>query len=61
MKRAFVFVLLFTVHAAAQTPSIDERVDALLAQMTLEEKLGQLIQYTPGKAEIRAIVARGGA
>jgi beta-glucosidase len=61
MKRAFVLCLLFAVRAVAQTPSIDERVDALLAQMTLEEKLGQLSQYTPGKADINAIVAKGGA
>ena len=61
MKRAFVVCLLFAVRAVAQTPSIDERVDALLAQMTLEEKLGQLSQYTPGKPDIRAIVAQGGA
>ncbi|MGH9587158.1 MAG: glycoside hydrolase family 3 N-terminal domain-containing protein, partial [Acidobacteriaceae bacterium] len=27
------------------TPAIEKRVDALLAKMTLEEKLGQLVQY----------------
>ena len=61
MKRALVLLLLFTVHAGAQTPSIDDRVDALLARMTLEEKLGQLSQYTPGKPDVRDIVGKGGA
>jgi beta-glucosidase len=46
------FALLPRLQAAVQpsnpqlvTPAIQSRVDALLSQMTLEEKLGQLVQY----------------
>ena len=31
-------------------PSLDAKVEALLRQMTLEEKVGQLVQYSPGQA-----------
>ena len=42
------------------TPAIERRVDALLRQMTLEEKLGQLVQYnTAGATSVT--VAGGGA
>ena len=40
----------FSHHAPSNSqlasPSIEKRVDALLKQMTLEEKLGQLVQYS---------------
>ena len=32
-------------NAQLASPEIEKRVDALLGQMTLEEKLGQLVQY----------------
>jgi len=32
------------------TPAIESRVNALLAKMTLEEKIGQLVQYSAGAA-----------
>jgi beta-glucosidase len=56
------FLALFCLTAAvfAQTPAsapswtnnpqIEERVRALLGQMTLEEKIGQLVQYSGGEA-----------
>lgn len=31
-------------------PRLDERADALIKQMTLEEKIGQLVQYSAGQA-----------
>ncbi len=31
-------------------PGLDEKVDALLQKMTLEEKIGQLVQYSVGQA-----------
>jgi len=34
--------------SALRDPSIEKRVDALLKQMTLEEKVGQLAQYSSG-------------
>lgn len=41
-----LFFFLAVCPAFAQKKSIDQRVDELLAQMTLEEKIGQLNQYT---------------
>ena len=60
--RMLRFLALFCLTAAvfAQTPAsapswtnnpqIEERVRALLGQMTLEEKIGQLVQYSGGEA-----------
>jgi beta-glucosidase len=43
-----------SIAAASKTgitdPKIDARVDALLRSMTLEEKVGQLVQYSAGQA-----------
>src|SRR5208337_1838586 len=36
------------VRSTLATPSIEKKVDALLRQMTLEEKIGQLVQYSVG-------------
>lgn len=38
--------LAFGQSAMAQDKSIDKKIDALLKQMTLEEKIGQMNQYT---------------
>ncbi len=51
--RILLCVLLLLGLAAAQTswtndPRIESRVDALLKQMTLEEKIGQLVTYSQG-------------
>jgi beta-glucosidase len=35
---------------ALNAPGLDEKVDALLHKMTLEEKIGQLVQYSAGQA-----------
>jgi beta-glucosidase len=59
-----------TPHASAQLADkkLNARVDALLAQMTLEEKIGQLTQYTGGstitgptgeKLDFDAMLAKG--
>ena len=58
---AFLFLSCAAVPGMAQqaalpsspqlaSPEIERRVDALLKQMTLEEKLGQLTQYSAGSA-----------
>ncbi|MGI4863433.1 MAG: glycoside hydrolase family 3 N-terminal domain-containing protein [Janthinobacterium lividum] len=39
-------LLIKTLFAAAQQPATEQRITALLQQMTLEEKVGQLNQYT---------------
>ncbi len=36
------------VRSALAAPAIEKKVDALLRQMTLEEKVGQLVQYSVG-------------
>lgn len=36
-------------NAALSSPEIEKKVDALLARMTLEEKIGQLVQYSAGQ------------
>jgi len=47
MKKLTTFALLMiSLFAAAQQETIDQKVNALLKKMTLEEKIGQLNQYT---------------
>src|SRR5688572_11306435 len=47
MKKLTTFVLLMvSFFAAAQQETIDQKVNALLKKMTIEEKIGQLNQYT---------------
>jgi beta-glucosidase len=36
------------VRSALASPSVEQRVETLLKQMTLEEKIGQLVQYSVG-------------
>ena len=47
-------VLLTTVSLSAgdglEHPDVERRVEALLQQMTLDEKVGQLVQYSAGNA-----------
>jgi beta-glucosidase len=38
------------VRSGLADPSVERKVDALLKQMTLEEKVGQLVQYSVGTA-----------
>jgi hypothetical protein len=42
------------VRSSLAAPSIEKKVEALLRQMTLEEKVGQLVQYSVGGPEISA-------
>jgi beta-glucosidase len=49
-KSITLLVLLNFIFSFSQTKSIDQRVEILLAQMTLEEKIGQLNQYTGDNA-----------
>ncbi|WP_456312986.1 glycoside hydrolase family 3 N-terminal domain-containing protein [Pseudomonas shirazensis] len=47
MKKLTTFTLLMvSFFAAAQQETIDQKVNALLRKMTIEEKIGQLNQYT---------------
>ncbi len=49
-KLITVSLLLLSMLAFAQQKTIDQKVNALLKQMTLEEKIGQLNQYTGDNA-----------
>ncbi|MEO8533643.1 MAG: glycoside hydrolase family 3 N-terminal domain-containing protein [Flavobacterium sp.] len=47
MKKSTTFLLLMvSLFATAQQETIDQKVNALLKKMTIEEKIGQLNQYT---------------
>ena len=47
MKKTCLFLVAFiSLSVLAQNPSIDNRVELLMKQMTLEEKTGQLNQYS---------------
>jgi beta-glucosidase len=56
LKQLFVpLTLLFTVtNLHAQTPDVKQKVDKLISEMTLDEKIGQMTQVTLG------VVAKGG-
>lgn len=45
-KNATLLLLMFSLFATAQQETIDQKVNALLKKMTIEEKIGQLNQYT---------------
>jgi len=47
MKNLFIILCLSTI-VFAQNKSIEERIDSVLSKMTLEEKVGQLVQYSGG-------------
>jgi beta-glucosidase len=70
-----LFLLSFALSAKAQAgnptlndPKLDTRVNALLRQMTLEEKIGQLVQYSAGsptgpgtgRTDYPDMIAKGG-
>jgi beta-glucosidase len=75
MRRLAALVILLVIGVAATVAQaappateaqIKARVDALLARMTLDEKIGQLNQagalsIAPGSAKIEEIVRKGGA
>jgi beta-glucosidase len=48
-SRSVIFLLLASSlpgAASSQTRAIDQRIDDLLSRMTLDEKVGQLVQYS---------------
>ena len=60
MRRFFIVSsLFFAITSHAQQKDVDARVDRLLAQMTLEEKLGQLTQLVPDQPEFSPALSKG--
>ena len=51
---AFFTLMLICSNPHAQTPDIKQKVDQLISQMTIDEKIGQMTQVT------LAVVAKGG-
>ncbi|MFA7288842.1 MAG: beta-glucosidase BglX [Melioribacteraceae bacterium] len=49
MKKVMLILLISTI-ISAQKKTIEQRVDSVLALMNLEEKVGQLVQYSSGWA-----------
>ena len=43
-KLILIFVLLISVSSTAQFPNYEEKIDSLLSVMTLDEKVGQMIE-----------------
>ena len=60
-RNTFIFLLALSISPAvySQTQDIDRKVEALLQKMTLEEKVGQLNQYT-GDWEVTGPVTNSG-
>ncbi len=62
MKRPLLFSLVLFLTTSSLTiaqPVIDRRVDSLLALMTLDEKVGQLVQYSDQSPEHIALIRQG--
>jgi beta-glucosidase len=59
----FLIVLLLSWSlpgiASSQTSTIDQRIDDLLSRMTLDEKVGQLVQYTDFNEDRAAAIREG--
>ncbi|MDQ7817224.1 MAG: beta-glucosidase BglX [Melioribacteraceae bacterium] len=47
MKKIIILFLFYSL-TIAQNKSVEERIDSVLALMTLDEKVGQLVQYSGG-------------
>ncbi len=56
---ALLLAIVAALDARAAAPPADPRIDSLLARMTLEEKVGQLIQYTASQSDLEARIANG--
>jgi beta-glucosidase len=54
------FIILFFPHSLLLAQkSVDQRVDSLVASMTIEEKVGQLVQYNNGSIDRTQLIREG--
>jgi beta-glucosidase len=58
--RGVILAFILSVCSLHSQVSFDRRVDSLLALMTLEEKVGQLVQLSDVSAESKALIRQGG-
>ena len=61
MRKIFlsIFSFVLAIHALAQTASVAHKVDSVIRLMTLEEKIGQLNQYSGDWAHTGPITPDG--
>jgi beta-glucosidase len=53
------FVLLFSNSVLIAQKSLEQRVDSLMALMTIDEKVGQLVQYSNGRIDRTQLIREG--
>src|SRR5688572_31132545 len=59
MRRIAGALLIALISTTAHSQTVDQRIESLLAQMTLEEKLGQLTQFVPDQPAFRPALEKG--
>jgi beta-glucosidase len=62
MKRILAlpfFVLMFSNSSLIAQKSVERRVDSLVALMTIDEKVGQLVQYNNGRIDRAQLIREG--
>jgi len=59
LSLVLTLAIAFPLAAASLNATVDERVETLLARMTVEEKLGQMLQYTMKPENLRKLIAKG--
>ncbi|MBX7169465.1 MAG: glycoside hydrolase family 3 C-terminal domain-containing protein [Pyrinomonadaceae bacterium] len=57
--KIFTLILVFTTFLFAQNKQIEKKIDDLLKQMTIEEKIGQLTQYSGDRSATGPVTFKG--
>lgn len=56
---SFAFIFFISTFVFAQNKSIEKKIDTLLKQMTIEEKIGQLTQYSGDRKATGPVTFKG--
>ena len=59
LKSFLILLSILPFCSASTQPLIDKRVDSLITLMTLDEKVGQLVQYSGASAEKENLLRQG--
>ena len=60
LKIIFFFILISMMNSSfAQDSSIEKKVDSLLARMTMQEKIGQMVRWTDLNSETGKLIKEG--